>query len=290
MALPLTPEWLRTPPIFFPLSHPTLSAAGSEELRNDVFYKLLLPGVVIKVLSLRFCGIFCWLAPLVSWWFGCARVASVLLPSRLTYFEAQLPETRTGYFCGATVSGAHRPASRGVARLPHPNLLPHVCDLLSTACKHLIRTPRANTSREHLVRAQVCYADVAVFDAVRESLAMPQVDRERLFSRFPKLTAFLARMEAHKQLAPYLAHRGFVVDALVQKHAMPSPPGAATGATVAAGGGGVGSDDVEAQTAGAGGGSSGDAGAKARKGAIKGATKGVKGGGGWSVEVGSALT
>jgi len=142
---------------------------GAEEFRNAIFYRLLLPSVVSKALQVRFWGLLCWLAPIVLWWNGAYKVARTDLPEKLAYFEAQLPETRSGFFCGSSV----------------------------------------------------CYADVAVFDAVRETLAMPVVDSGRIFKAFPKMASFLERMETIPQLSNYLSKRGFAFDVLLQQHAMP---------------------------------------------------------------------
>lgn len=62
---------------------------------------------------------------------------------------------------------------------------------------------------------ELCYADVALFDCVRECLAMPGFNRAEELQGLPKLSAFLDRLEEHPVLKPYLAERGTAVDYVV---------------------------------------------------------------------------
>lgn len=147
---------------------------GSEDLRDTTFYKLLIPGIVCKALTIRFYGLFCCLIPIIRWWFGTSNVSSRILPAKLAYFENQLSDNNTDYFCGQSPT----------------------------------------------------YADVAIFDCVRETLAIPLVDSERIYSQCPKLKAFISRMGDIPSLKGYIEERGgYAIDILLKKHALPAERG-----------------------------------------------------------------
>jgi hypothetical protein len=143
---------------------------GSEELRNTTFYKLLIPGIICKALSIRFCGILCCLIPLIRWWFGTYAIVRTL-SEKLSYFDALLCDNGTNYFCGN----------------------------------------------------EPTYADVAIFDCIRETIPLiPLAESERIYNVYPKLKGFMARMEDIPSLKCYLDERGYAVDVLLKKHAMPT--------------------------------------------------------------------
>lgn len=134
----------------------------SEEIRINVFYKLLIPAVVCAFLRRKFCGILCCCAFLVNLVFRTSKVRRSLRP-KLELLESALRGSGGDYFCGSAL----------------------------------------------------CYADVALVDCVRESLAMPGFNRAEELRDFPKLAAFLSRMENHPELQGYFVERGPAVEAVI---------------------------------------------------------------------------
>ena len=73
---------------------------GSEDVRNKVWYKLMVPSVLYYVLGKKFGGLLCFLRPVVSWWFGNKKVAATL-PKHLAHFENHLAKRGSDYFVGS---------------------------------------------------------------------------------------------------------------------------------------------------------------------------------------------
>eukprot|EP00933_Yihiella_yeosuensis_P018932 TRINITY_DN15415_c0_g2_i1.p1 TRINITY_DN15415_c0_g2~~TRINITY_DN15415_c0_g2_i1.p1 ORF type:complete len:269 (+),score=33.33 TRINITY_DN15415_c0_g2_i1:64-807(+) len=127
----------------------------SEEIRNGVFYKLLIPAVVRKILRKRFCGIFCFLSPIVDLYFRTGKVRSSLR-GRLEHLERSLRTNGGGnFFCGEEMS----------------------------------------------------YADVALFDCLRESLSMPGFKVDDDLASFPLIRNFLEKMESSPLISDYLSSK-----------------------------------------------------------------------------------
>eukprot|EP00811_Abedinium_folium_P006609 NODE_16090_length_1012_cov_31.058757.p2 GENE.NODE_16090_length_1012_cov_31.058757~~NODE_16090_length_1012_cov_31.058757.p2 ORF type:complete len:267 (-),score=57.26 NODE_16090_length_1012_cov_31.058757:108-908(-) len=69
---------------------------------------------------------------------------------------------------------------------------------------------------DYFCGSRVCYADVALFDLLREILAMPCFDAAEQLRTFPKLREFLARMEELPELREYLEQRDYACQVLGQ--------------------------------------------------------------------------
>mmetsp|Transcript_19692 Transcript_19692/g.51599 ORF Transcript_19692/g.51599 Transcript_19692/m.51599 type:complete len:270 (-) Transcript_19692:575-1384(-) len=134
---------------------------GSEDVRNKVWYKLMVPSVLYYVLGKKFGGLLCFLRPVVSWWFGNKKVAATL-PKHLAHFENHLAKRGSDYFVGS----------------------------------------------------QPCYADIAIFDCIRETLALPAISREGVLLACPKLNAWLGRMEDNASLKAHLVERGHAINVI----------------------------------------------------------------------------
>jgi glutathione S-transferase len=138
---------------------------GSEDLRNTVFYKLLMPMAISAILRTKFGGCLCCCAPLVRFYFGVSKVLPAFR-KQAAHLEAALRLSGGDFFCGATM----------------------------------------------------CYADVALFDSVRECLALDCFDEQEQLAGFPELCKFLARMENIPELQAYLERRGSLLDCVLRKY------------------------------------------------------------------------
>ena len=57
-------------------------------------------------------------------------------------------------------------------------------------------------------------ADIAIFDCIRETLALPAISREGVLLACPKLNAWLGRMEDNASLKAHLAERGHAINVI----------------------------------------------------------------------------
>ena len=57
-------------------------------------------------------------------------------------------------------------------------------------------------------------ADIAIFDCIRETLALPAISREGVLLACPKLNAWLGRMEDNVGLKAHLAQRGHAINVI----------------------------------------------------------------------------
>ena len=162
---------------------------GAEELRNAVFYKLLIPAVAGEILRRRCCGLFCWLRWPINAAFGVGGVVRSLA-GRLALFEAALRDGRAQRRRAAAPDG-DEDGGGGAAG-----------------------------SVAFLCGEAPCYADVAVFDCVREIVELPGVvDRAAALAPFPLLAALVTHLEATPELAGYLAERGPAAVSLAARYA-----------------------------------------------------------------------
>lgn len=61
----------------------------------------------------------------------------------------------------------------------------------------------------------MCYVDIALYDCIESILSMDIMQREEELAIFPKLAAFMLKIEAVPQLQEYLSKRVPVVDAIL---------------------------------------------------------------------------
>merc|ERR1712046_296413 len=73
---------------------------GSEDCRNNVWYKLMVPSIIHAALGRKWGGLLQWLRPVVAWWFGVRNVVAGF-PKHLRFFENHLAVRETEYFIGS---------------------------------------------------------------------------------------------------------------------------------------------------------------------------------------------
>ena len=69
-----------------------------------------------------------------------------------------------------------------------------------------------------MVDGKMCYADVALFDVLRETLAYSDIDSALELAPYPLISEWLSRMERVPAWHDYLAERGHTVSYIVGKN------------------------------------------------------------------------